>query len=68
MGPLLAVAARKPDPMGQDRCRAQDCGKSLARASILSRLELTPADVNDATRHKNIDADQAGLHLCRAAG
>lgn len=49
------------DPMGRDRRRAQDRGKSLASSSTLNRLELTPADANGEARYKKIVADQAGL-------
>ena len=38
--PLLAVAAGKDDPKGEDRSRERDRGKALAGKSTLNRLEL----------------------------
>jgi hypothetical protein len=59
--PLLAVAAGKGDPTGEQRRREQDRGKALASSSTLNRLELTPADADSGARYKKIVADQDGL-------
>ena len=55
--PLLAVAAEKADPTGQNRRKARDRGKALAGKSTLNRLELTPPDATSASRYKKIVAD-----------
>jgi hypothetical protein len=59
--PLLAVAAGKGDPTGEQRRREQDRGKALASSSTLNRLELTPAHADSGARYKKIVADQDGL-------
>jgi len=52
--PLLAVAAGKADPMGEDRARKRDKGHALAGKSTLNRLELTPSDADESSRYKKI--------------
>jgi hypothetical protein len=39
--PLLAVACDKTDPLGQDRCFADNRGAALAAPATLNRLELS---------------------------
>jgi len=55
--PLLAVAAGKADPEGQQRKRAQDKGCALAGKSTLNRLELTPEQLDPANRYWKIVHD-----------
>lgn len=52
--PLLAVLVGKSDPPGENRRRAEDCGKALAGKSTLNRLELTPAEATAEARYKKI--------------
>jgi hypothetical protein len=52
LDPLLAVAVGKIDPLGQDRVRVSDRGKSLAGKSTLNRLELTPVRASTDSRYK----------------
>lgn len=52
--PLLAVAAGKSDPLGEDRVRERDRGHALAGKSTLNRLELTPPDAGESSRYKKI--------------
>jgi hypothetical protein len=52
--PLLAMAAGKADPLGQDRIRERDRGHALAGKSTLNRLELTPSDAGAPARYKKI--------------
>lgn len=54
MDPLLAAAAGREDLLGQKRRRHSDCGKGLASASTLNRLELTPANASRASRYKKL--------------
>ena len=54
--PLLAVLVGKADPVGQDRRRVKDRGKSLAGKSTLNRLELTPVGADARSRYKKIVA------------
>jgi hypothetical protein len=58
---LLALAAGKRDPSGQDRRHERDKGKALASSSTLNRLELSLAEVAADERYKKIAADTAGL-------
>jgi hypothetical protein len=55
--PLLAVSVGKADPMGGDRRRRRDRGKSLAGKSTLNRLELTPVGADKKSRYKKVTAD-----------
>ena len=55
--PLLALAAGKIDPEGQERRREQDRGKALASPSTLNRLELTPLDAGAGDRYKKLVYD-----------
>jgi hypothetical protein len=55
--PLLALAAGKADPSGQNRRDERDKGKALASSSTLNRLELTPEDADRGARYKKIVAD-----------
>ena len=55
MDPLLAVAAGKTDPLGQDRL--QDRGRALAAPSTLNRLELSNCK---ATRYHKLSHDPGG--------
>lgn len=57
--PLLAVAAGKSDPLGQDRRDLAQRGKPLASASTLNRFELTN-NLADERYHK-IDADHEAI-------
>lgn len=59
--PLLASLCGKSDPLGKARERAQDQGKALAGKSTLNRLELTPAQANQASRYKKIVADEGAI-------
>jgi hypothetical protein len=52
LDPLLAVAAGKQDPLGQDRLHDQSC--ALAGSSTLNRLELSN---NKSTRYHKISHD-----------
>jgi hypothetical protein len=52
LDPLLAVAADKQDPLGQDRIHDQSC--ALAASSTLNRLELSN---NKTTRYHKISHD-----------
>lgn len=52
LDPLLAVAAGKEDPLGQDRLHDQSC--ALAGSSTLNRLELSN---NRSTRYHKISHD-----------
>lgn len=52
LDPLLAVAAGKTDPLGQDRL--QDRGRALAAPSTLNRLELSNCK---ATRYHKLSHD-----------
>jgi hypothetical protein len=56
--PLLAVLVGKEDPVGRNRVRRRDEGKSLAGKSTLNRLELTPAEANEKDRYKKIVLDE----------
>jgi hypothetical protein len=58
---LLALAAGKRDPSGQDRRHERDKGKALASSSTLNRLELTLAEVAADERYKKIVANTEGL-------
>jgi len=53
--PLLALAAGKIDPEGQDRIQPDQKGKPLAAASTLNRLELT--NNQPGSRYHKIVAD-----------
>ena len=60
--PLLATAAGKTDPQGQDRLRERDEGRPLAGKSTLNRLELTAEDAaadERSWRYKKIELDFA---------
>ena len=59
LDPLLALAAGKSDPTGQDRLCVQDRGKPLAGSSTLNRLEL--GNYQGAERYRKIKADMAGI-------
>jgi len=48
--PLLAVAAGKADPTGQDRIHEEDRGAALACAATLNRMELS--NHRNSRRHK----------------
>ena len=61
--PLLALAAGKADPTGQDRGRARDKGCPLAGKSALNRLELTPADATASSRYQKIVCDGEAVDL-----
>jgi hypothetical protein len=61
LDPLLAVAAGKADPTGQNRLCERDKGKALASSSTLNRLELTPADASAEARYKKIVANPEGM-------
>lgn len=52
LDPLLAVAAGKNDPLGQDRLHDQSC--ALAASSTLNRLELSN---NKTTRYHKLSHD-----------
>jgi hypothetical protein len=54
--PLMAVLVGKGDPLGQDRRRREDRGKSLAGKSTLNRLELTPVGADEKSRYKKVVA------------
>jgi hypothetical protein len=57
--PLLAIAAGKTDPLGQNRRDPAQRGKPLASAPTLNRLELTN-NLPDDRSHK-IDADHEAI-------
>ena len=57
--PLLAVAAGKTDPLGQQRSQPEQRGNALAGAATLNRLELTN-NKTDSRYHK-IVADHAAI-------
>jgi hypothetical protein len=57
--PLLALAAGKTDPEGQDRIQPDQKGKPLAAASTLNRLELT--NNQTASRYHKIVADHPAI-------
>lgn len=59
--PLLGVAVGKEDPLGQDRRRPSDRGKSLAGKSTLNRLELTPIGARQSARYKKIVVNRAAM-------
>jgi hypothetical protein len=61
LDPLMAVAADKADPSGQNRLCERDKGKALASSSTLNRLELTPANANAEARYKKIVANPEGM-------
>jgi hypothetical protein len=54
---LLAVAAGKKDPTGENRARKRDRGKALAGKSTLNRLELAPEGSSGNSRYKKIAAN-----------
>src|SRR6266516_201556 len=56
LDPLLAVAAGKKDPLGQDRMHDKSC--ALAASSTLNRLELSN---NKTTRYHKISHDPAKI-------
>ena len=51
--PLMAAAADKADPTGQNRLCERDKGKALASSSTLNRLEPTPANAKAEARHRS---------------
>src|SRR6201998_3392924 len=57
--PLLAVAANKADPLGQDRRQESDRGKALAGKSTLNRLELAKKEGPD--KYHKIQPHEAGI-------
>ena len=59
--PLLAVLVGKKDPVGKERIRKRDRGKSLAGKSTLNRLELTPVRANKHSRYKKITANRHAI-------
>jgi hypothetical protein len=59
--PLLAVACGKRDPLGQDRCFADNNGAALAGASTLNRLELSN---NKQTRSHKLPHDPRQIQAC----
>jgi hypothetical protein len=61
--PLLAALIGKHDPEGGSRRRQRDRGKAGAGRSTLNRLELTPADANEAHRYKKIVLDEGAVDL-----
>jgi hypothetical protein len=58
---LLAVAVGKRDLQGAHRARKRDRGHALAGKSTLNRLELTPADGDEASRYKKIVYDGTAI-------
>lgn len=59
--PLLAVAAGKTDPLGQDRLNPADRGIALAAPCILNRLELSN---NLTDRYHKLAHDPAQVQAC----
>jgi hypothetical protein len=59
--PLLAVACEKRDPLGQDRCFADNRGVALAAPATLNRLELSN---NKHTRCHKLPHDPHQLEAC----
>ena len=59
--PLLAVACDKRDPLGQDRCFADNRGVALAAPATLNRLELSNTK---RTRCHKLPHDPQKLEAC----
>ena len=59
--PLLAVACGKPDPLGQDRCFADNRGAALAAPATLNRLELSN---NKHTRCHKLPHEPQKIEAC----
>jgi hypothetical protein len=59
--PLLAVACNKSDPLGQDRCFADNRGAALAAPATLNRLELSN---NKRTRCHKLPHDPRQIEAC----
>jgi hypothetical protein len=61
LDPLLAVACNKRDPLGQDRCFADNNGAALAAPATLNRLELSN---NQRTRCHKLPHDPRQIEAC----
>ena len=59
--PLLAVAAGKTDPLGQERLNPADRGAALAAPCTLNRLELSN---NRTDRYHKVAHDPARIQAC----
>src|SRR3990172_2173252 len=59
--PLLAVACDKADPLGQDRCFADNRGAALAAPAPLNRLELSN---NKSPRCHKLPHDPHQIEAC----